>query len=149
MTASTPNRRLGSGSRALWKAASITAVVAVVIDLIIFGIAAAIWNVPGNFSQVNAASVIIVPIISVIIAAIGFAVIAHISERPLMIFTVLAVIVTILSLGSPLTAMTNGMSGEDPVTTSTGITMFVLHLVTGSLIAFGFPTILRRRRFDV
>lgn len=148
MTASTSNRRLGIGNRTLAKTAGITAVIAVVIDLIIFGIAAAIWDVPGDFSQVNAASVIIVPIISFIIATAGFAVIAHFSQRPLTIFTVLAVIVTILSLSSPLTAMTSGMSGDDPVTTSTGITMFILHLVTGSLIAFGFPEILRRTQLD-
>lgn len=149
MTASASNRPLSIGGRTLWQAAGITAVAAVVIDLIIFSTAAAIWDVPGDFSQINVASVIVIPIVSIIIAAIGFAVVAHFSERPLTIFTVLAVIATILSLSSPITATTSGMSGQDPVTTSTFITMLILHLVTGLLIAFGFPALLRRTKLDV
>ena len=132
-----------TGSR-LWKAAAISAILAMVIDLIVYELAAAIWNVPGEFTQINAVAVIVVPIVAIVVAAIGLTIINRFSGRALTVCTVVAVVITILSLSSPLSAMAGAMSSAGTANVSTGATMIVLHLITGSIIAFVLPALVRR-----
>ena len=131
--------------RTLLQATVIAAILAVVIDLIIYELAVAIWNVPGDFTGINAAMVIVVPIVAMIVAAIGLIIINRFSQRALSVFTVLAVVVTILSLSSPISAMSGGMSSAGTASHSTGATMIALHLITGAIIAFVLPSLLRRK----
>ncbi|HVC32266.1 MAG TPA: DUF6069 family protein [Chloroflexota bacterium] len=126
------------------RAAGVTAGAAWPIDLLVYAIAAALWGVPGEFSFFNPLTIVVMVAGGVAIAAVGLAVLARLTRRPVPIFVAVAGVVTLLSLGLPFQAMAGMMPGVPAATTATGVTMIVLHLLTGGIIAGGLPALARR-----
>lgn len=109
-----PEASGGSASitfRNLPRAAALTAVGAVVINLLVYFAASAIWDVPGSFTALNPVSIVVTSVLGVAVAAVGLAVLARLTRRALRIFTVPAIVVTLLSLSGPIQAMAGATPG--------------------------------------
>ncbi len=78
------------------------------------------------------------------VATVGLALLAYLTRRAVPIFVAAALAFTLLSLMGPLQAMAGAMPGMPVATTATGITMIVMHLVTGGIIAGLLPAQARR-----
>jgi hypothetical protein len=126
------------------RAAALVAVAAVAADLIVYGVAAALWGVPGEFAMLNPVSIVATALAGVVVAAVGLAVLARLTRRAVPLFVAAAIVVTLLSLAGPLQALAGAMPGLPAATTATGVTMLVLHLLTGGLIAGLLPAQARR-----
>ena len=138
-----------AGSRAsavgrLPRAAAVVAAGAVVADLVVYGVAAARWDVPGEFSMLNPVAIVVTALAGVVVAAVGLAVLARVTRRAVPLFVAAASAVTLLSLAGPLQALAGALPGMPAATTATGVTMLVLHLLTGGLIAGMLPAQARR-----
>ncbi len=142
-----PAADVGGGAVALGRivrAAGVTALVAVIGDLLAYFVAA-LWGVPGEYAPIfNPASIVISAVAGVIAAAVGLAVLARVSGRPWSIFRVAAMVLTLLSLAGPLQALAGAMPGLPAATTATGLTMVALHVITGGAITFLLPAQARR-----
>lgn len=130
--------------RRLPRAAALTAVAAAVANLAVYFASGALWGVPGGFSALNPGSVVATSVVGVVVAALGLVVLARITRRAIPIFMVAAAALTLLSLMGPFQAMVGAMPGMPPATTATGVTMILLHLITGGIIARLLPARARR-----
>ena len=127
------------------RAAGLAGVVAVVTDLVVYFVARALWGVPGEYATFfNPIAIVATAAAGVAVAAVGLAILARLTRRPLRIFVPAAVVVTLLSLAGPLQALAGAMPGMPPATAATGMTMVAMHLVTGGVIAGLLPTRARR-----
>ncbi len=126
------------------RAGAVTAVAAALADLLVYGIAAALWAVPGPFSVLNPVTIVVTAVGGVVLATIGLLLLARLTRHAVAIFTVAVIAVTLLSLLGPVQAMAGLMPGLPPATTATGLTMIALHLLTGAFIAVVLPAQARR-----
>jgi Family of unknown function (DUF6069) len=129
--------------RRLPRAAALTAVAAVLADLAFYATAGQVWGVPNGFAMLNPIAIVVTVLGGVLLAAIGLAVLARLTPRAVAIFVALAIVVTAVSLIGPLQAMAGAMPGTPPATTATGMSMIVMHLVTGGIIAGLLPALAR------
>ena len=116
---------------------------AVVADLGIYGVAARLWGVPGEFAALTPVAIVVTALGGVVVA-VGLAVLARLTRRAVPLFVAAASAVALLSLAGPLQAMAGALPGLPAATTATGVTMIVLHLLTGGLIAGMLPAQARR-----
>lgn len=130
--------------RRLPRAAASTAAVIVLADLVVYFVATLLWGVPGAFRALNPLAIVVTATGGVAVATIGLAVLGRLTRRPVPIFVAAASVVTLLSLSGPVQALAGTMPGMPPATTATGVTMIVLHLLTGGIIAGLLPTQARR-----
>ena len=133
--------------RALPRATALTAVAAVAASLLAYVVASALWAVPGNFAALNPPIIAVASAGGVLVAALGLALVARLIPRAArVVFVAVAIALTLLSLGGPFQAMSGTMPGLPAATTATGITMIVMHLITGGAIAFLLPALARVKR---
>ena len=131
--------------RRLPRAAALAAAAASAANLVVYGLAAALWGVPGAYAPVfNPVAVVVSSVAAVAAAAVGLAVLARLTHRALPIFVAAAVALTLLSLAGPVQALTGTMPGLPAATPATAATMLVQHLVTGGIIAVLLPALARR-----
>ncbi|MPZ12924.1 MAG: hypothetical protein GEU73_00595 [Chloroflexi bacterium] len=123
----------------LLRAAALTAAAVAGADIVVYVVAAALWGVPSGFSALNPGSIIMTSVGGVVVAAVGLAALARLTRLAVPLFVAVAAVVTLLSLTGPFQAMAGAMPGLPPATTPTGITMIVLHVFTGGLIAVLLP----------
>jgi hypothetical protein len=131
-------------TRALAIATFLAACAASALDLVVFSVAGALWNVPGPFTMLSPASAVVAATIGAVIAGVGLFVLGRLVRNPAPIFTGLIATATLLSLAGPLSAMSGKVPGMLPATTATGVTMIAMHLLTGGVIA----AILLRRSLE-
>ena len=134
--------RASAVGRLPW-AAALVAAAAVVADLAVYGVAARLWSVPGELAVVTPVAIVVTALGGVVVA-VGLAVLARVTRRAVPLFVAAASAVTLLSLAGPLQAMGGAMPDMPAATTATGVTMIVLHLLTGGLIAGMLPAQARR-----
>lgn len=115
--------------------AALAALLASVIDLVVFWVARWLWDVPAGFSALNPLSIVIVATVGSVVAAVGLIVLVRVMRRARSVFLVLLTLVTLLSLAGPLQALRGGIPNMPPATVATGVTMMFMHLLTGGLIA--------------
>src|SRR5579872_6680152 len=104
----TPYGPTGVGERTAGRlviATFLAACAASALDLAVFGVAGALWNVPATFVMLAPASAIIAATIGSVIAGLGLFAIVRIFRRPVPIFVGLLATATLLSLAGPLLAM--------------------------------------------
>ena len=135
--------RASAVGRLPW-AAALVAAAAVVAELAVYGVAARLWGVPGEFAVLTPVAIVVTALGGVVVAAVGLAVLARLTRRAVPLFVATASAVTLLSLAGPLQAMAGALPGMPAATTATGVTMLVLHLLTGGLIAGMLPAQARR-----
>ncbi|MGH2355922.1 MAG: DUF6069 family protein [Chloroflexota bacterium] len=122
----------------------LAAITAVAANLLVYFLAGALWGVPGEFVALNPVSIVVTSVGGVAIAALGLAVLARLTRKAIPIFAAAAGVVTLLSLMGPFQAMAGAMPGLPAATTATGITMLLLHILTGGIIAAALPIQARR-----
>ena len=130
------------GSAFLWTAGTI-----VVANLVVFFAARLLWGVPGGFEALNPFAIVVTSIGGALVATVGLAVLSRLGRGGRFgraVFSALAVLFTLASLGGPLQAMSGGMPGMPPADTPTAATMVALHLITGLSLAFLLPRRARR-----
>ena len=134
--------RASAVGRLPW-AAALVAAAAVVAELAVYGVAARLWGVPGEFAVLTPVAIVVTALGGVVVA-VGLAVLARVTRRAVPLFVAAASAVTLLSLAGPLQAMAGVLPGLPAATTATGVPMLVLHLLTGGLIAGMLPAQARR-----
>jgi len=125
-------------------AAGQAALCAVLADLLIYAIAAFAWQVPNGFPMLNAFSIVVAASLGALLAGAGLAVLLHVTRRAIPLFQGAAAVITLFSLGGPLQAMAGAMPGVPAASTATGITMIVMHVITGVILT-GVLSIAGRR----
>lgn len=121
------------------RAAALTAAAVVAANLVVYFVAGALWEVPGEFLALNPGSIVVSSAGGVVVATLGLAVLARLTRRAVPVFIAAAILVTLFSLTGPLQAMAGAMPGLPPATTATGLTMLVMHVLTGGIIAGLLP----------
>lgn len=126
------------------RAAVLAAVAVGAANLLVYVVAAAGWGVPGGFTMFTPITITVTSAGGVVIAAVGLVVLVRLTRRAVPIFVAVAVGVTLLSLLGPVQAMGGALPGMPPASTATGITMILLHVLTGGMIAGLLPRLARR-----
>lgn len=147
IVAGQPVKDAGPGaivSGRLPQAAALTAGAVVLADLVVYFVAAALWDVPGEFRALTPLAIIATAVSGVVVATAGLIVLARLTRKAVPIFVAAAIVVTLLSLVGPVQALAGAMPGMPRPTTATGITMIVLHLLTGGITAGLLPVGARR-----
>lgn len=142
MKASTSNiqSRNVRTSALLW-AAPVTAVIAAVINTIIYFIGKAAGAFPESIIIPNANAplklppVILASLIGVLVGGIVFAVIARFSKKPISVFQIVAAVVLILSLATPF-QIPNAPLGMV-------LLLELMHLIAGSLAIWLMPRLVK------
>ena len=142
MKASTSNiqSRNVRTSALLW-AAPVTAVIAAVINTIIYFIGKAAGAFPESIIIPNANAplklppVILASLIGVLVGGIVFAVIARFSTKPISVFQIVAAVVLILSLATPF-QIPNAPLGMV-------LLLELMHLIAGSLAIWLMPRLVK------
>lgn len=148
VSTSTSVERVATGK--LLQAGVIAAVVAVVANLIVYGVAGALTDLSG-FVLLNPISIIGSITVSTIGATIVYALLGRFTNRPVTIFRVVSVIIALLSMGGPLSAAAGNLppmpmaTGPLVVTSAEVITMIVMHIVAPAAIVGVLTTIGRDR----
>lgn len=129
----------------LARAAVMTALVALVCDLIVY-VAGGPWGVPGDYAPFfNPVMILVSVLIGVVLATFGLAVLSRVTHRADTFFRWAAVALTLLSLAGPVQALAGAMPGIAAATAATGAAMIAMHLITGGAIAGLLPALARGR----
>ncbi|MDP9359728.1 MAG: DUF6069 family protein [Chloroflexota bacterium] len=116
------------------------AVVAIVANGLLRLIARGPLDVSPAFEPLRWGSVIAASIVGIAGATVVLAILARTSSRPIRLFTIVAAVVLVLSLGGPLS-----MRSEPGGSTSAVLVLAAMHVVTAA-IAVGFLTTLTQQR---
>jgi len=135
--------RSATVTESLWKVGAGATAVAAVLNSVVFSLTAGPAGVDFRVDQngtVQSINVVMVIVITLVVGALatGVAALLDRTKRGAVIFGVLGVLFTVLSLG--------GVVGG--VTTATKVSLASLHLLTAIVIAGGLTAVLARRRQD-
>ncbi len=96
----------------------------------------------GNAISEMKAPIIMVPIMSIVLVALGglvYAILGKLTKRPITIFIVISVVVLVLDAFMPINAMsTPPMPGAPLFNIATVIALELMHLVSGGLAIYAF-----------
>lgn len=116
------------------QAIAFAGVVGAVVNIIIYFIFS-------MFGEVRA-PLIMVPIMSILLVAIGglvYAILGKLTKRPITIFIIVSIVVLVLDAFAPINAMsTPPMAGAPLFNTTTVIATELMHLVSGGLAIYAF-----------
>jgi hypothetical protein len=127
------------------RATGVVAISTVGLNLLLFGAARGLWGVPGTFAMFNPFSIAVSTLLGVVLGGFGLWLLARWTGRGRQVFTVLAGAIALLSLAGPYQAVTGAIPGMHAADASTGVTMVVLHIMTGVMIAWVLPALALRR----
>jgi hypothetical protein len=144
-TATSSRRQIDStlSGSALWTAAGLGALVAVVVNLIIYYVGRGLFAIPFLVLQpgsntpapLNPIMIVVTCVIPAIGAAIFFWLLKRFASSPLRIFQIVSIVLALLSMASPLTM---------PVALSTRLALALMHIVAGAAIVGAFTWMARR-----
>lgn len=124
-----------SPSGQLVVATLVAACAASALDLAVFTLAGALWDVPATFVMLAPASIVVAATVGSFVAGLGVFALRRLSRKPIPIFAGSLGAMTLLSLTGPFMAMAGQIPGMPHATIATGATMVALHLVTGGVMA--------------
>lgn len=105
-----------------------------------------IYFIFSAFGEIRA-PLIMVPIMSVVLVAIGglvYAILGKVTKRPITIFIIISIVVLVLDAFAPINAMSSPpMPGAPLFNTVTVIATELMHLVSGALALYAFTRIAR------
>jgi hypothetical protein len=135
-----PQRRVAIGR--LWWVAPLTIIAAAAANLIVYAIAAALFAGPRQFSYLTPLNIVVSTAIYLTIAAIIYAVIGRLSQRPIRVFRVVALIALLLSFATPLLAT----QFTPPADAITVVVLLVMHVVAATITISMFTTLGREHK---
>ena len=125
--------------RSLWQTGLFAALVAVAINLVLWGLGRGPLGVSSDFPPLQSAGAIIAAsLVGILAATLVFALLLRFAPQPIVAFRIIAGVALVLSLGGPLsTASEPGASG-----TAVAI-LAVMHVVTAAVAVSILPTATR------
>ena len=122
--------------RRLWWVAPLTIIAASIANLIVYAIAAALFDGPGQFPYLTPLN-IFTTASDLIVAAIVFALIGRFATHPIRAFRIMAIVALLLSFAAPLSA--TGLT--PPADTATVAVLLVMHVVAVAITIGSFTTL--------
>ena len=117
---------------------AVAAVAAVVVNVLVRTLAIALFDIPDAFEHLALRAVIVSTVIGVIAAGLVYALVARFAENPVRTFTIVAVVVLVLSLAAPLSV---GLQDppEYPGTDAAAVgTLMLMHVLTAAIVIYSF-----------
>ncbi len=130
--------------RLLW-AGPLTAVLAGVTNIIVREIAVALDTIPSDLFILQEPGVFISTFIQVLLGAAVFALIIKLARQPVRTFRIVAVVALLLSLTNPIMAANGIMPIGATISTSTMLSMMVMHIVAGAISIYLLPRLAREK----
>ena len=126
-------------SRSLWQTGLFAALVAVAINLLLWGLGRGPLAVSSDFPPLQSAgAAVAASLVGIFAATLVFALLLRFVPRPVVAFRIIAVVALVLSLGGPVsTAAEPGASG-----TAVAV-LAVMHVVTAAVAVSILPTATR------
>ena len=123
--------------RSFVRAALTAALVALAINLVLWGLARGPFAVSADFPPLqSAASTIFASLAGILAATLVFALLLRVAPWPVAAFRVIAAVALLLSLGGPLSAT------SEPGASGTAVTLLILmHVVTAAVAVWILPTV--------
>lgn len=117
----------------MWRAALVAGVISLAANLAVWGIASLagvdirVPESPGaeDYSALGALPLIFATVLSTVLAAVALRLLERFTSRAVPVFVILGAVLTLLSLGSPL-SLTGGAGPK--------VALSVMHLVTGVVV---------------
>src|SRR5215472_15320689 len=114
-TSTHPTSQEGFSIRKLLWVAPLTIVVATIVNVLVGTIAVAFFNVPNNYTNLQAPSVIVSTVVFLLLAVLAFILVGRFTRRPVQFYRILALIALILSFSTPVMAITSLPGGTMPI----------------------------------
>ncbi len=140
MASTLPREQLAP--RKLWWIGPVTIVVAAIINLIIRSIAVAFLGVPETFLYLQPASIIGSTIIFLLLALLAFVIVIRTARAPIRFYRILALILLLISLLTPIMALT-GLMPTPGMNLPIFWTMIAMHIVSAAITVGLFTTLVR------
>ncbi len=140
MASTLPREQLAP--RKLWWIGPVTIVVAAIINLIIRSIAVAFLGVPETFLYLQPASIIGSTIIFLLLALLAFVIVIRTARAPIRFYRILALILLLISLLTPIMALT-GLMPTPGMNLPIFWTMIAMHIVSAAITVGLFTTLIR------
>jgi hypothetical protein len=127
----------------VWQTGLLAVVVAAVLNLIVYLVAAAL-NVPFNITPPGmpappfAMAVIFATAIGILLGTLLFQVMPRFSKKPVSTWRMVAIIALVLSFAQPLLLMTGAMGPAAPI--STVVVLELMHLIAGVVTIYLLTT---------
>ncbi|MDZ4769655.1 MAG: DUF6069 family protein [Chloroflexota bacterium] len=139
-----PQERIAPAAR-VWTIGVTAAVIASVINVIIYAIASALgvtFNIsPAGMPPIPFAVIVVgATVIGVLVGTLVFTLMPRFTQRPVSLFRTVAIVVLILSLAQPLLLMTGMMPTPEPVTIGTIIALELMHIAAGATAIYLLTT---------
>lgn len=140
MASTLPREQLAP--RKLWWIGPVTIVVAAIINLIIRSIAVAFLGVPETFLYLQPASIIGSTIIFLLLALLAFVIVIRTARAPIRFYRILALILLLISLLTPIMALT-GLMPTPGMDLPIFWTMIAMHIISAAITVGLFTTLVR------
>ncbi len=140
MASTLPREQLAP--RKLWWIGPVTIVVAAIINLIIRSIAVAFLGVPETFLYLQPASIIGSTIVFLLLALLAFVIVIRTARAPIRFYRILALILLLISLLTPIMALT-GLMPTPGMNLPIFWTMIAMHIVSAAITVGLFTTLIR------
>jgi len=124
--------------RLLW-AGPLTGVIAGIVNVIVREIAVVLGAIPSDLFILQEPGVFISTLIQVLLGAVVFAIIIKFAKRPVRTFQIVAVVALLLSLTNPIMAANGMMPIGATISTTTMLSMMVMHIVAGAIAIYLMP----------
>jgi hypothetical protein len=142
-TALTNNRKENTSMRRLLWAGPLTAALAGVANVIVREIAVVLGTIPSDLFILQELGVFMSTFIQVMLGAAVFALIIKFARQPVRTFRIVAVVALLLSLTNPIMAANGMMPIGVTISTTTMLSMMVMHIVAGAIVIYLLPRLVR------
>ena len=124
----------------IWSVGIIAVIVAVIANIIWVLIAGLIFDLPTDFPPLEPGAIAIFTAAFSIIGVAVFWVIARLSQNPIRLFRIVAIIALLLSLIPDLAMLFNPSPGFENATMSAVLVLIVAHFIAAAIMIYALTT---------
>ncbi|MEU6578900.1 DUF6069 family protein [Streptomyces sp. NPDC046805] len=116
-------------TRTVWARGAVAALVAAVVNVIVAIAATAVFNLDSRFIGLKPVAVIAATLITMLVGTGVFLLIRRFAARPERIFAIIASVVAVLSVASPLSLLGASQATQPGVSDTAALCLIPLHLI--------------------
>ena len=141
--ANAPVERVANGR--IWQAVLVGAIGATIANIILRIIGVSVFSISDSAATLTYPGIIGSSVFGAVAGGAVYWLLGRTTRRPITIFRIVAAVVTVLSLGSPIAAGSGGMQGMETASSQNVILLIAMHIVTAFIITYALTTLARER----